>query len=193
MPCRAVDLETLGKLPKGTVLVYEVETQKETKPFVIRIARFRPDVVLEWESESHQGTVHFFRKALQEAETLMTAGVFEAGVDREIEDAAARWLPQKIYQDLQDKEEVRVRLNNFPSKLRRESRGTARLSWNGAEVEIPVLVLHDGRGGSWKFLDIAANPLLVEYRTRFYRESLVRIATENVSALRWIKQLPPIK
>ncbi|GAB4230673.1 MAG: hypothetical protein Kow00109_02540 [Acidobacteriota bacterium] len=193
VPCRAVDLETLGKLPKGAVLVYEVETQKGTKPFVIRIARFRPDAVLEWESESHQGTVHFYRKALQEADTLLTAGVFEAGVDQEIADAASRWLPEKIYRDLGEKHEVRVRLNNFPTKLRVETKESVRLSWNGVEVEAPVLVLRDGRGGSWKFLDVAANPLLVEYSNAYYRERLVRIATENVSTLRWIKNLPPIK
>ncbi|HOM99436.1 MAG TPA: hypothetical protein PLM33_04195 [Acidobacteriota bacterium] len=191
--CLGAAPSLLAELPSGAVLVYRVETQRSTKPFVVRIGRFRPDIVLEWESESHQGTVHFHSVAVSSADKLLTTGIFEPGVDQEFGDAMGRWLSSQMYRKLTQSGRVKVRLNNFSSQLVLRGRGSVEVSWNGTPQELPVVLVEDGRGGRWSFLDSAENPLLVTYENPYYAEILERVAIENASKLRWLKRMPPIK
>ena len=41
--------------------------------------------------------------------------------------------------------------------------------------------------------DDPQDPLLLQYETPYYRETLKRVATDQKNSLRWIKKLPPVK
>ncbi len=178
---------------EGTVLVYENVSGDEPSQFIIRLGRFRPDIVLEWESVSHQGTVHLHSKAVSGAPNLTVAGLFEPGIDHESDDIMTKWLPRELFEALADGQQVKVKLNNIAAKLKLEGKGTASVVVNKEEMQVPVVTIKDSRKGVWTVLDDAENPLLIRFETPYYHEELLRVATGQRNNLRWIKQLPPIK
>lgn len=186
------DLNAIPEFGPHTVLVYQNTAADQERQFVVRIARFLPDRVMEWESESHQGTVHLSRKAVQSARKLTLSGLFDPGVDTESSDTLIKWLSRDVFEELARKGQVKVVLNAFPLVLQLKGRSTARLSVDRTEVEIPVLELEDSRKGRWLFLDHADNPLLVEHSNPYYRERLTAVSTTQKNSLRWIKKLPPV-
>ena len=66
---------------ENSILIYIHETEPGDTQFVLRIARFLPDIVLEWESLSHQGTIHLRKKAVEKGKGLTLSGLFDPGVD----------------------------------------------------------------------------------------------------------------
>ncbi len=175
-----------------TVLVYHNTAADQERQFVVRIARFLPDRVMEWESESHQGTVHLSRKAVRSARKLTLSGLFEPGVDSESSDTLIKWLSQDLFAELSGKGKAKVLLNAFPVVLELKGRTTVKLTVDRSEVEVPAIEVEDSRKGRWLFLDHADNPLLIEHSNPYYRERLAAISTTQKNSLRWIKKLPPV-
>lgn len=178
----------------GTILVYETRSaSKEAAPFVIRIARFEPDIVLEWETVSFQGTMHLFRAAVRSSRRITTGGVFDPGVDIEAKDWTVKWLSRALYEDLMSEGATKILLNNTPAHLEVTGKETFDLTLNGQEVSVQAFKVRDDRRGSWIFLDDPRNPIALGYETPYYQETLQRVATNQKGSLRWIKRLPPVK
>ena len=179
--------------PKS-ILVYRNEDrlQRESQ-FVLRLARYRPDIFLEWESRSHQGTLHLYRKAVQEATVFHFSSLFEVGVDMESRDAMTVWLSEKVYRELTEQGSSKVRLNRLPAKMSLTEEGTFTLTVDKQVVEIPVIHVEDDRKGFWTFYKNPENPLLVAYRSTYFSQHLKTVSTAPTNKLRWIHQLPPVK
>jgi len=185
-----------GELSLGpnSILVYSNQSrqQKETQ-FVFRLARYRPDIFLEWESTADQGTIHLHQKAVSKAGRFTVSSLFEVGVDVESSAMMTLWLSEKIYRDLNEKGEARIELNRSPIQLTLKGEGTYRLTLNKEVEEIPVIHAEDNRKGSWTFHKSEENPLLVEYITPYFHQRLKTVSTSPSNKLRWINELPPIK
>jgi hypothetical protein len=176
-----------------TVLVYENQTGPESHRFVVRLARFQPDIFLEWESFSHQGTIHLRKKAVADANKLTVGGLFEAGVDVESKDVMTNWLPAGLYSSLIDQGKAKAQLNRRKITMQLVGEGARQLVVNQVEVEVPVLLIEDSQGSSWIVHKDPRNPVLIEYRSQHYHMQLKRISTSESNNLRWIKKLPPVK
>lgn len=182
---------TLG--PKS-ILVYSNQSlqQKETQ-FVFRLARYRPDIFMEWESRADQGTIHLHRKAVSKAGRFTVSSLFDVGVEVESSEMMTLWLSEKVYRDLTEKGEASIALNRSPIHLTLKDEGTYSLTINKQVEEIPVIHVEDNRKGSWTFHESGENPLLVEYVTPYFHQRLKTVSTDPGNKLRWINELPPIK
>lgn len=177
----------------NTILVYESESGSEESQFVLRLARFNPDVVFEWESVSHQGTVHLFREAVEEGEGMTISSLFEAGVDVESDDVMTKWLPRRAYRQLLEDGGTELKLNRLKTDFQLIDERTRILIWNKEERVVSVMVLEDSKKGQWVFLKEESNPVLIEYSTPYYREKLARVSTTGKDVLRWFRILPPVR
>ncbi|HSR49364.1 MAG TPA: hypothetical protein VLV83_00970 [Acidobacteriota bacterium] len=184
-----------GRLELGarSVLVYQNEVRDESSRFVVRLARFKPDIVLEWENLNDQGTVHLFRKAVSEGEQLTFSGLFEVGVEMRSENVMTLWMAEEAFNRMVDKGSVKIKRSNLPYKIEREGRTSVTLTLNGEDVELPAWKVKDSRGGEWTVLDDSSNPLILSYQTPYFNQRLEIINTEDQRPLRWIKRPPPIK
>jgi hypothetical protein len=173
--------------------VYENQTGSEMHQFVVRIARFQPDILLEWESFNHQGTVHLRKKAVTDAKKLTVGGLFEAGVDMESKDVMTNWLSALLYRELIEGGEAKVQLNRRRIRMKLAGEETRQLVLNKTQVEIPVVRIEDSQNGSWIVHKDPRNPVLIEYQSPHYHMQLKRISTSESNSLRWIRKLPPVK
>jgi hypothetical protein len=148
---------------------------------------------MEWESVSHQGTIHLYSSAVEDGPKLTLSGLFEPGIDHESGDLMTKWLSRELFQEVLGGKQVKVVLNNIPAKLQLDREDSVSVVVNKEDVQVPVLVIRDSRNGVWTVMNDAANPLMIRYENRYYHETLLRIATGQKNNLRWIKQLPPIK
>ena len=181
-------------LGPNSILVYSNQSrQQKEAQFVFRLARYRPDIFLEWESITDQGTIHLHRGAVSKAGRFTVSSLFEVGVDVESSEMMTLWLSEKIYRDLTERGEARIELNRSPVKLTLKDEGTYRLTINKEAQEIPVIHVEDDRKGSWTFHKSGENPLLVEYVTPYFHQHLKMVSTEPSNKLRWIRELPGIK
>lgn len=181
-------------LEPKSILVYQNENrQQKESQFVLRLARYRPDIFLEWESLSHQGTLHLYRSAIREATRFSLSSLFEVGVDVESSETMTVWLSQRMYRELNEQGSTRVQLNRLPVKMKLTGQGTYRLTINKEEQEIPVIHVEDDRKGSWTFFKNADNPILVEYVSPYFHQYLKIVSIAPTNKLRWIKKLPPVK
>lgn len=183
-----------GSLPLGpkSVLIYQNTSGHRESQFVLRLARFQPDIFMEWETVSHQGTVHLHRRAVQDGLKFSLTQLFEVGVDLESRDVMTVWLSQRMYQQLMEEGTIRISLNNLPARLTLEGEGVQTVSLDRQAVEVPVIRVRDERNGNWSFLKDPENPILMEYVSPYYRQQLTSISTSK-GDLRWIRRLPPIK
>lgn len=170
-----------------TILVYRNEARNQVSEFVLRLARFQPDIFLEWESVSAQGTVLLTRESIENAPAFTLSGLFEVGVDTESSKVITKWLPRRVFRELLQEGKARIKLNNIATELKRTGEGVFTLELDKVEVTVPVIELKDGRNGEWKVLNDASNPILLEYSTPYYNETLVRVSTSDQNQLRWIK------
>ena len=179
--------------PKS-ILVYSNQSlqQKETQ-FVFRLARYRPDIFMEWESRADQGTIHLHRKAVSKAGRFTVSSLFDVGVEVESSEMMTLWLSEKVYRDLTEKGEASIALNRSPIHLTLKDEGTYSLIINKQVEEIPVIHVEDNRKGSWTFHKSGENPLLVEYVTPYFHQRLKTVSTDPGNKLRWINELPPVK
>jgi len=188
-PAGAASLE----LGSRTILVYETESGGEKRQLVLRIARFKPDIVLEWESLSHQGTIHLHKKAVEKATRFSASSLFDAGVDIDTDREMIKWLSRKTYNELVEKGEIKITLSRIATRFRLREHAARRILIDKVESEIAVIVVEDNRRGVWMFHADPENPLLVSYTTPYYNETLLRVSTDKNNRLRWIRQLPPIR
>ncbi|MEE8348370.1 MAG: riboflavin synthase [Acidobacteriota bacterium] len=179
--------------PKSILVYQSADRQQKTSQFVLRLARYRPDIFLEWESLSHQGTLHLYQDAVQEAKIFHLSSLFEVGVDMESKDAMTMWLSGKVYQELTEKGNSKIRLNRLPVELKVTDEGVVEITLDKKVVEIPVIHVQDDRKGFWTFYKNPENPLLVAYRSTYFSQHLKTVSTSPTNKLRWIHQLPPVK
>jgi hypothetical protein len=182
------------KLPlhEKSILVYSSIIDGKDKQFVIRIARFLPDRVFEWETTAFQGTVHLYQSAVESAEILTYGRLFEAGVGYESSDTVTKWLSGKMYRDLSAGSPVKYKLNNMKAEFVLDGREIYKFLLDGEEVEIPAIRIKDSRKGVWLFQDDPDNPLLLRYESPYFREELKRVSNSFDNKLRWIQKLPPV-
>ena len=90
---------------------------------MIRLARYQPDIFLEWESKTQQGTLHLYREAVQEARKFTLTHLFEVGVDVKSKDVMTVWLSREIYRSLMQDGIAKVWLNRLPRTLYLEGQG----------------------------------------------------------------------
>lgn len=180
-------------LGPNSILVYENQTSEDKSQFVLRVARYRPDIFLEWESSSHQGTLHLYREAVKEGTSFSLNSLFEVGVDMESSRVMTVWLSERMYRELTLSGETKIKLNRLPLLMKLKGEGTYRLKLNKKVEEIPVIYVEDSRKGSWTFHKNPENPILVEYVFPYFRQSLKVVSTARTNKLRWIRKLPPVK
>ena len=180
------------KLGANSVLVYKNESTQSSSQFVVRLARYLPDLVLEWESEADQGTVHLSRAALGSGEQFTLTQLFEVGVNNESRTTMTVRLSDWAFQELSQKGKVKLKVNRLPSKLNVIGVTKVELQLGGEPVEVDGLRIRDNRGGEWVLLDDPDAPLVLSYKTRHFSQTLHSIARPATSSLRWIKRLPPI-
>lgn len=179
--------------PKSILVYQNEDRQQKESQFVLRLARYRPDIFLEWESLSHQGTVHLYRDAIQKAKIFHLSTLFEVGVDMESDDSMTVWLSKKVYEELTQKGSSAIRLNRVPVKMNLREEGTFELTVDKQVIEIPVIHVEDDRKGFWTFYRNPENPILVAYRSTYFSQHLKTVSTSPSNKLRWIHQLPPVK
>jgi len=180
-------------VPAKTVLIFHSTVANKETPTILRVARFKPDIFVEWESVNHQGTIHLYQEAVEEGDKFVLEGLFDAGVDAESRDAMTIWLSQSMYKQLKENGHAKIQLNNLPLKMKVVGTGTFDLTVDKQQTQIPVITVEDERNNTWVFNDDAGNPLMVEYKTPRYRRYLKSVATASWPGLKWIKQVPPVK
>lgn len=181
------------ELGAKSILVYSNHAGNSEQQFVIRLGRFQPDIVLEWESLNHQGTVHFYTKAVEAAERMVVSQLFDPGVDIESPDVMSKWISRALYAELTRDGKGAIELNRSKLKLQAKGDREIEVQLNKQPVKVLCLVVEDSRDGEWLILKDENNPLVMQYQTRFYRETLERISTAETNNLRWLKKLPPVK
>ncbi len=181
-------------LAPNSVLVYQSQTgQGGETQFVIRVARFQPDIFLEWESRSDQGTLHLYQSAVEEGRSFTFTSLFEVGVEMESSDTMTYWLSERMYQELTENGETQAQINRSPVKWKLKGEGTYRLTVNKEIKELPTISIEDDRKGSWTFHKSRENPLLLEYVTPYFHQRLTTVSTAPTNTLRWVRELPPVK
>ena len=179
--------------PTETVLIYHNVVAEKEAPLVLRVARFKPDIFIEWESVSHQGTVHLFSDAVRSSRNYVQDSLFDAGVDVDSPDAMTIWLSERVYSDLRDSGFAKIKLNGLPLKMRVTGKGVFNLEVDKKLIEAPVLLIEDERKNQWVFQDDASNPILLEFKTPRFRRYLKSVLTSSWPGLRWIKKMPSVK
>jgi riboflavin synthase len=179
--------------PGQTVLIYQNVTAGRETPMIVRVARFKPDIFMEWESTSHQGTIHLYQEAVRNGKTYIIESLFEAGVDAESPQAVTLWLSEKMFRELREKGQAKINLNNVGTKIRLTGTETYQLQVDKKGVEVPVIRLEDERKNVWIFQDDSTNPLLLEFSTTRYRRYLKSVVTSSWTGLKWIKEVPPVR
>ena len=177
----------------NSVLIYKSYSGHVEREWILRVARFGPDVVLEWESYANQGTLHLFRNSVLNGTSFSLFGLFEPGVEKESKKVMTVWVSRKIYRELVATGSTRIKMNRFPRKLELLEEDRFQLSLNRRPHEVPVIRAVDDRGAEWVLLKDPDNPVLLEYTERKYRLALISFLTRSQVALRWLRRLPPVK
>lgn len=184
-----------GDLPLGpnAVLVYENVNRLQTNQFVVRMARYGPDIVFEWESLKDQGTVHLFREAVEESRNFTLTRLFEVGVDMESPDEMTLQLSHLLFRELLESRSAKLKLNRIPARITILGKQTYTLNVNRQPTEVAAVEVEDSRGGEWLFLDSPDSPLLLQYESPHFLHRLVSVSLSQRASLRWIRRLPPVK
>ncbi|MBN2321038.1 MAG: hypothetical protein JXR49_18310 [Acidobacteria bacterium] len=179
--------EDMPLFGRDTVLVWEIPGKDFTKDFVVRIAAYSPDLLMEWEDEKSQGTVFISRREIMEAKGYVTNKLFKSGMDANAEDETTVWLSRRLYRDLKEKKEAKVKIDRVQGRMIYLGEGEYTVEVNGSPMKFPVIKVQDSRKAELWFLDREDNPLMVQYRMRQYRKTLVSVTTNRKNTLRWIK------
>lgn len=179
-------------LQEKSILVYTSVSGDQENQFVIRIARFLPDRVFEWETTAFQGTVHLHRAAVESAETLTYGRLFEAGVGFETSDTITKWLSNTMYHEIKKGSPVKFKLNQMKAEFVLEGTETFTLLLDGKEIQVPAIRIKDSRRGTWLFQDSPDNPVLLKYVSPYFREELKRVSNDADNRLRWLRKVPPV-
>lgn len=177
----------------NSLLIYKSYSGSVEREWILRVARFGPDVVLEWESFANQGTLHLFRNSVLNGTSFSLFGLFEPGVEMESKKVTTIWFSRRTYGELAGTGRTRIKVNRFPRKLELLEEDLFRLSLNRRPHEVPAIRVEDDRGAEWVLLKDPANPILLEYTERNYRLALTSFQTRSQVSLRWLRRLPPVK
>ncbi len=181
------------EMQPNTVLIYNRTNQLGSKEFVVRVARFKPDAVLEWESSTDQGTVQIYGEALESAEGFTLSSLFQVGMHNDARKVTTLWLSRSMFDRARSKGFVEIDYNRVPLSMKMRDSSRQRIVVNGREEEVDTIVLRDNRGGEWLLLDDRNNPLVLQYKSPYFESRLMRILNTGQEKLRWIKTLPPIR
>jgi hypothetical protein len=179
--------EELPVFGKDTVLVWEIPLNDFTENFVVRIACYSPDLLIEWEDEKNQGTVLIPNRVIMEARGFVNTRLFKSGADIRAGDETTVWLSRRTYLDLKNGGEVKLKIDRVDGRMTYLGDEAFTIEVNGSPVSLPVIKVQDSRKAEFLFLDREDNPLLVQYRMRHYLKTLVSITTDRRNTLRWIK------
>lgn len=176
-----------------TLLIYENESGRHQYPLVLKLARFRPDIFLEWESGVGQGTLHMYRRAVESGEHFTVQQLFEGGVDMESSKVMTLWLSRRIYNDLLQRGVAKIKMNGLGMRLRLVGERSYLIKVDGEEKDVAAIKVRDSRKGNWIFLKNLGNPLLLQYQGRYFAQRLKLVFTNSDQKLRWTPSIPPIK
>jgi hypothetical protein len=130
---------------------------------------------------------------VQEGRKFALSSLFEVGVDVESSDVLAMWLSHRSYRELTEQGGTKIQVNHLSMKMQLEGEGDYPITLDREPLEIPVVYARDNQRASWIFYKDPDNPLLVEYVSKYFRQSLQSVSTAATNRLRWIKALPPVK
>lgn len=175
----------LAKLDTGATAVWDTSARDRTSEFIIRIARYSPDRHFEWESRAHQGTIRIPRHILKEGKKITFARLFDNGVDIDRTDFLTLWLSEKIYEELKTVKRSRITMDSLKDEFVLLETFQYPLIVDKQAVTVSALKLKDDRGATWIYLDSAENPIMLEYKNKYY-EQKIRYLTTRGNILRWI-------
>ena len=181
------------EVPPNTVLIYKHTTQLGSKQFVIRVARYQPDIVLEWESHTDQGTVQIYGKAVESAGGFTLSSLFQVGMHNDARKVTTLWLSRSMFDRVRSGKSVKIDYNQAPLKLKIREHSRHTVTVNGVGQEVDALQVDDNRRGTWLLLDDRQNPLVLKYTSPYFESQLTKVLNTGKEKLRWIKTLPPIK
>jgi len=185
--CFAEDNPPLPDFGRDTVLVWEDALQDGTKDFVVRLASFYPDLLMEWENLRSQGTVSIPNRDVLGAKGYVNKKLFKPGMDTQSEDETTLWLSRKIFRELKEKKKAKCKIDRVQGKMTYEGDEELTVNINGVPVTLPVIRVRDDRGSERWFLDLETNPLMVKYTVRHFEQTLISITTNRTDTLRWLK------
>jgi hypothetical protein len=172
---------------RDTVLVWRSENQGLVSDFVVRIAEFLPDRLVEWEDATTQGTILMTNRAVMAGKGFVNASLFKAGGDAKGAETTTLWLSQQTFRNLKEKKRLKLIIDSIESRVTNEGEAEITLDINGVPTALPVIKVRDDRGSERWFLDQEDNPLLAKHVVRKYTQTLVSITTDRANTLRWIK------
>ncbi|MBI1745798.1 MAG: hypothetical protein HYR55_04325 [Acidobacteria bacterium] len=187
-PAAPTGAGALFRFDRDTVIVWRAEMQEAGYDFVVRIAQFEPKRLFEWESSANQGVVLLDPSAIQSSRSFQTSKLFSAGSETKSKDETAIWLSKEAFRELADAGHVQVKLDSIANTWRIIRRETVPLQVNREEVQIPVIVVADSRGGEWAFYDHPDNPFFVRHTIRGFTQAIKSITTNRKNTLRWLKE-----
>lgn len=179
--------EELPAFGKDTVLVWEIPMEDITNDFVVRIAAFSPDLLMEWETEKSQGTIFIPRKMIMEAKGFVHSRLFKSGMDIQAKNETTVWLNRRTYRELKDNKKAKLKIDRVQGDMTCTGVEKFTVEVNGSLMSVPVIRVQDSRNAEMLFLDREDNPLLVQYKIRHYSKTLVSITTDRTNTLRWLK------
>jgi hypothetical protein len=179
--------DNLPPFGRDTVLVWESTNQNSTTDFVVRIAAYSPNLLMEWEDRKTQGTVFIPRREVMEAKGYVNNKLFKSGMDTRAKNETTIWLSRSVYRDLKENKEAKLKIERVQGRMTCLGEGELTVEVNGSPMKLPVIRVQDSRKAEWWFLDREDNPLMVQYRMREYRKTLVSITTNRKNTLRWLK------
>jgi hypothetical protein len=177
----------LPQFGRDTVLVWKITTQATAGSFVVRLAGFYPDLLMEWEDFRSQGTVFIPNEDILKADGYTNKRLFKPGMDTRSENSTTMWLSRKIFQALKEKKKVKCDIDRVSGRMTYEGDEEISVEVNGSTVVLPAIRVQDDRGAERWFLDREQNPLMMKYTLRQYSQTLVSITTNRKNTLRWLK------
>jgi hypothetical protein len=181
--------ETGGLPPfgKDTVLVYKTEIEDQVQKFVVRIAEFKPDRLIEWEDTKTQGTIFMPAASIESGKFFLNSSLFEAGVDTKGKNATTLWLSTRIYRDIVEKKKVKIGIDGIDTWVTLEGRDQIPVEVNRKVANIPAIRTLDERQSTRWFCDSEENPVLLKHSIRHFTQTLASVTTDQPNTLRWIK------
>lgn len=185
--CGAESELQLPEFGRDTVLAWETQSGYSTGSFVVRIAGFHPNLLLEWEDGISQGTVFIPSRDLSEGRGYVNRKLFLQGMDTRSDNETTLWLSRKIFRTLKEKREAKCYIDRTPGKMKYEGEEELVVKINGKPRALPVIKIRDDRGAVRWFLDREDNPLLIRYELRKFSQALKSVTTDRRDTLRWLK------
>jgi hypothetical protein len=175
----------LARLDSGATIVWDTTAGDKTSEFIIRIAQYSPERHFEWESRAQQGTIRIPSHVLRDSKRITFARLFDNGVDIESADFLTLWLSRKIYDELKNSRRSRITMDSLKDEFVLLETIEYPLVVDKQTITAPAVKLKDERGATWIFLDSPENPIMLEYKNKYFLQK-IRYMTTRGNILRWI-------